>query len=498
MVGMIGFDYGTAAGTGARKRPGLFIGLFGKPRFAYDEQAWRFVAPPRTLPLLAYLVLHRGKAVAREAAAFALWPDETESDARSNLRRHLHYLQNALPPSEPDCPWVLAHGRTTLQWNVRARCRVDVAEFERSGEDAKALAQAVDLYAGDLLEDALDEWLVYDRERLRNLQIRYLERLSDSARSDGEFARALSYAQRLLAMDAVREDTIRQVMELRYAMGDRSGALSEFEQFAKRLRAVLDVEPMAETRACYESILRNAPVTRSAGEMSAQTENARQRWMLPFVGRETELDQLRTWWTRAARGSGSVGLIGGEAGIGKTRLLSEFSRLVTAEGGRVLQGGATVNEAVPYEPFIQALRNALPLIASAKIEGIWLSVLATLIPELRDRCPNLQPPAQVGAAQERGRLFEALVQVVGALAQRTADVARSRGPALGRFRDDRLLGISLAPHKCDAADRAGIVSRRRGGSAASASKAAPRAGARSALVPCDSWAGLRVRGRSSW
>ena len=397
----------------------LSIELFGKPRFSVDGRAWRFAAPPRTLPLLAYLIVHRRKPISRESVAFALWPDDAEVAARANLRRHLHYLQANLPPAKPGADWVVATGRSTLQWNPKAHARIDVVDFERLGADERTRDRAVKLYAGPLLEDSPDEWIVFERERLRDLQIAYLIQLSDAARRDGDFLEAIRLTRRLAEIDPWREDTVRQSMELRYAMGDRAGALAEFEEFEKRLAETLEVEPMAETRACYESIVRSAPIVYDPDarepDVPANAPASASHRALPFVGRDAELRSLRRWWTKGARGSGSVVLLAGEAGMGKTRLLGEFTRLVQAEGGFVISGGAASNETVPYQSILSALRGAMPLLVAAKIDRLWLSVLAQVIPELSDRVGGLEPAGHIEPKSERVRLFDAIVAACKAL-----------------------------------------------------------------------------------
>jgi DNA-binding SARP family transcriptional activator len=395
---------------------GLQIRLFGAAQLLFGQEVRRFRAPPRTLPLLAYLILHRAKPVRREVAAFTLWPDDDETSARANLRRHLHYLQNALPQPRSNQPWVLAEGRSTLGWNPRAACEIDVVEFERLSASDTFLEDADRLYAGDLLADLSDEWILYDRERLRGIELTNLDRLIASARRDGDFPRALRYAQRLLAMDPWREDAVRQAMELRYASGDRAGALAEFESFARRLRNDLDADPMPETVACYDSIVRNAAVLQPPrDERRIAGDGPAPKSELPFVGRDSELEQLRVWWTRAARGSGTLGLVSGEAGIGKTRLLSELKELAESEGGRVLVGATASFEAFAYEAVLDALSSATNMVATLNIDPIWISVVADLIPDLAARRPDLETPT-VAPDQVRTRLFEAIFQVLGGLA----------------------------------------------------------------------------------
>ena len=70
--------------------------------------------------------------------------------------------------------------------------------------------------------------------------------------------------------------------------------------------------------------------------------------ILPFVGRRDDLERLLETWNRAARGRGSFAFVGGEAGIGKSRLVLELSRAVEERGGRVLVGFTSSPESMPY------------------------------------------------------------------------------------------------------------------------------------------------------
>jgi DNA-binding SARP family transcriptional activator/predicted ATPase len=391
----------------------LTIGLFGSAGFAFGQEPWRFAAPPRTLPLLAYLILHRLRPVPRDVTAFALWPDDDEAAARANLRRHLHYLHAALPASPNEQMWVRVHGRTMLQWNLDAPCSIDVVNFERLSKTDASLDAADQLYAGDLLPDVNDDWILGERERLRAQELENLAKLIAAARRAGALAQALRYAQRLLSLDPWREDALRQAMELRYALGDRARALAEFEMFAARLQRDLDAEPMPETIACYESLQRDAPVLQMSADGAAAKDET-QRPILPFVGRDNELAQLHVWWTRAARGTGALGLVSAEAGVGKTRLLFELKHLVEAEGGRVLAGATPSLETLPYQAILEALNGVASAVATLSVDRVWIATLTEFLPELASRCPNLQPPP-ISPDLVRNRLVEAFFQILKAL-----------------------------------------------------------------------------------
>jgi len=393
----------------------LRLYLLGQFRFFDEAQPLKFSAPPKTLPLLAFLLLHAEQPITRETLAFTLWPDETESSARANVRRHLHHLAHVLPPAHNDAPWLLLDAKTA-QWNPQSDYWLDVAAFEQLSAHSDRLAEAVALYGGDLLENVYDDWLFYPREQLRTRFFSVLNQLILRCRAERNYAHALAYTRRLLAHDPLREDTVRLWMALCYETGDRAGALREYEQFARRLRQELAVEPMPETIALYESIIRNARLATELPMPVADATHATTRIVLPFIGRRAEMEQLRAAWSRAARHHGGMVLIGGEAGIGKTRLVSELALRVEAEGGRVLWGSATAASA-PYQAISEAFRSALPLIAALEIESLWLAAVATLVPELRARLPNLPTLVALDPERERTRLLEALARCVEGLAQ---------------------------------------------------------------------------------
>jgi DNA-binding SARP family transcriptional activator len=232
----------------------LSIHLFGHLRLFFDGRSHRFQGLPKTTLLLVYLLLHRPTAVPRLTLAFLLWDDVPESEARANLRCHLHDARRALPPGQP---WLLSDGKS-VQWNPNDVCWLALAEFEQLCQDNGRLAEAVTLYTGDLLSDLSDlyeDWLAPERERLQALYLSALARLGQREQAQGDLVQALAYARQLLAVDLLREDVVRQVLLLRSAVGDQAGALQFYQQFKERRTEEFDVALMAETTAVYQSIL---------------------------------------------------------------------------------------------------------------------------------------------------------------------------------------------------------------------------------------------------
>jgi DNA-binding SARP family transcriptional activator len=395
----------------------LRVHLFGRPRLSLDDEAFPIGGRPKVVPLLAYLLLHRGAPVPRRTVANALWPDEPEDEARANLRRHLNYLHNALPPAR-GVPWLIAEGGK-LQWNPQHEPWLDVTEFERLAALPERTADAVALYEDDLLVDVEEEWLDAERERLKALHRTLLAALVAKLRAARDYGPALLAAHALLQDDPWREDALRWALLIRYESGDRAGALAEYERFARALRDELDTEPMAETVALYEAIARDDV----SAETPAPQAGGRGRFRdgpdaLPFVGRGAELAALRERWNAAARGSGALVLIGGEAGVGKTRLVRELVAACEAQGALVHAAATTFPETTPYQPFVTLLRLAVPLAESLALDPLWRSAIAALVPAVAEHAHDLPPLAALEPARERLRLFEACANVWTALAAR--------------------------------------------------------------------------------
>ena len=134
---------------------------------------------PRAQSLLAYLILHAGGPQPRQRLAYILWPDSTEAQARTNLRKVIHQIRNSLPAAD-ECLYMT---RTAIQWNRNSPYWVDVLELDRmldrladDAGDVCSLQRVAELYAGELLPGNYDDWIGPQREdyrRQRPCRVRY-------------------------------------------------------------------------------------------------------------------------------------------------------------------------------------------------------------------------------------------------------------------------------------------------------------------------------------
>jgi DNA-binding SARP family transcriptional activator len=393
--------------------PGLRVNLLGDFRLSYDEAPVHGVDTPRLQSLLAYLVLHRDAPQLRHHLAFLFWPDSTEVQALTNLRNLLHHLRHDLPEADR----FLYVDAQTLQWRPDVPFAFDVAELESAVEEAQRAEQAGDraalraalervaaLYRGDLLPSCYDDWILPERERLRQTFIDKLEQLIQLLESQRDYPAAIAYAQRLLRHDPLREATYRRLMRLYALNDDRAAAVRTYHACATILQRELDVGPSPATREVYERLLQReappAPAPPSPAELAAT---------LPMVGRDREWMQLQEAWRAAAAGEARFVLLIGEVGIGKTRLVEEL--LTWADRQGIVTASARCYAAeggLPYAPVVAWLR-ARPL---PPLENVWLAEVARLLPELRAGRPDLPAPGPLSEVWQRQGLFDALAQAV--------------------------------------------------------------------------------------
>ncbi|WP_376788492.1 BTAD domain-containing putative transcriptional regulator [Thermoflexus sp.] len=307
---------------------------------------------PRLQALCVYLALHQGEPLDRRRLAFQIWPNVSEPAARRNLRQYLHRLRLHLRPLDPEGTLIVADGGIIV-FDAERSLWVDVLAFREQLQRAAAsdgavrlaaLRRAVDLYQGDLAPSVYDEWCNTERERLRQQYERALEQLVAAYEADRRWDEVAYWAERALQVNPLQESMYHKLMLAYAQLGDRAQALAVYERCRNTLQDALGVEPLPETQRLYQALRRGEPAPpREARPVGAVEEERRpasepseppagsnvvpassRRWVVPpLIGREEDLRWLHAA-VAEAQPRGVLLLIEGEAGIGKTRLVSEW------------------------------------------------------------------------------------------------------------------------------------------------------------------------------
>ena len=387
--------------------PTLHIQLLGELRLWLDDEPLHGPVRPRQQALLAYLLLHRHAPQSRRQIAFAFWPDSSERQAYTNLRKLYFQLRQLLPNADD----FLYADTLQLGWRAEAPFTLDVARLEQALErlaqadalDVAAVEQVVTLYRGELLPSCYDEWLLPLRRTLHEQVVRSLTQALEALIVQHEYAVGLQVATHLVRLDPLHEAAYRQLMHLRALSGDRAGALRVYHECVTVLEQELGVPPAAETQALYEHLLRVEPQPATPSRVFQS---------LPLVGRKAEWQTVQRVWQEARR-SPRLMLIWGEAGMGKTRLVEEMTHWARLRPGTVVYARTYAAEgALNYAPVTTWLRSE-PLRANLdRLDRVWLSEIARLLPELHRDFPDLPPPAPMSEGWQRQRFYEVLARAV--------------------------------------------------------------------------------------
>jgi len=429
----------------------LRLAVLGPPEVFHEGSRLPF-ALRKAQALLLYLAVQGGMHSRSKLAAF-LWPDSDPPDARRTLRNAIMLLRSLLADPNPSAaPASLSPGQEAhllskgdlIGLNPQAPLELDLDVVQQAYTAAQRFAtppsepqrttlvsqvqQALDLVRGPFLdgfwlreETGFDEWHEQQQQQWQvRLQV-LCERLSAWQEADGELEPARATLLRWLVLDPLSEEASQRLMRMHLARGDASAALQVYATCRVRLAEELQVKPSAETVALAEHI--RATAARRGSPTARPTTTAENQppseLVAPLVGRAAAFTQLVGRYQQARQGQPQVVLLLGEAGIGKTRLASEFVAWARAQGAEVLSGQAfEMGGRLPYQLLVEALRPRLEAENAPEdlLDDLWLAELARLLPELRVRYPDLPTPTE-DELTAKGRLFEAVARLLDALAR---------------------------------------------------------------------------------
>jgi DNA-binding SARP family transcriptional activator/tetratricopeptide (TPR) repeat protein len=272
------------------------------------EDAW---PTRRAAELVQLLALADRRRLPRDAVIEALWPQLAPDAGAANLRKAAHHARRAL--ADPRAV-VLRGGMVQLFPDHLVE--TDVEAFARDGK--------VTAYGGDLLPDApYESWVQEPRERLR---ARYVELLLRDEQ-----------LERVVELEPTEELAYRALIKRELQHENLTAAIRWYARLRAALRRDLGAAPGAETVELYERIL--------AGLSSPGAD---------FVGRDLELARA-TAALRFPAGPAAIALRG-PAGIGKSALCAQISRIGEAEGWAAV--GVTVLESRrPYAPLVAVVER---------------------------------------------------------------------------------------------------------------------------------------------
>ena len=376
--------------------------LFGSPRV---EGSLESIPLERPAWLCLYLVM-RADWVSRDELACLFRPETDDVTALSALRLILHRAKKFLWAASLEI-----EGK-----RVRLLLPCDVQRFEILCANQSWL-EALEIYQADFLAGFeaptgtdLPAWLEFERLRLRHLWTEAVLQRVTILENSADYGVAIGWLERLLSLEPLTENAVQALLRCLLKRGQRPQAVLVFERFAALLKLKFNLLPEAATKAILEP--------------SPEVPPVRTISLLPLLGRETELGQLRTWLLSTNRLVCIVGL----GGSGKTRLGLEVARLLRPNfvHGTVFIDGTALTTSLQFP---QALVSALGIPAGASLETALstflhdkamlllldnfehLTATRTIIHDLLEAAPNLR--VLLTSRVRLGSSFETVLDLSG-------------------------------------------------------------------------------------
>ena len=219
--------------------PPLRLHLLGG--FALEIGGRLTTLPFQAQRVLAPVAVHDGPPIARTVLAEQLWPEVGGARAQASLRTALWRLRQTDPRLVTARQDLLQVGRA-----VEVDVRLMLAQAARLLSPTAELRPedvCLDSLRADLLPTWDEEWLLLERERVRQQRLHALDALTHRLRARGRYAEAVEAALAALAAEPLRESAQAALIDVHLAEGNVTEAYRQYERYARILRGELGLAP---------------------------------------------------------------------------------------------------------------------------------------------------------------------------------------------------------------------------------------------------------------
>lgn len=394
----------------------LQLQLLGPLRVCRDG-AEVAAGPPQQAFLLAVLLARAGRPVSTNELIDLIWGDDVPATALNIIQKYIGALRRILEPGLTDRgngSFLLRRGKSYLFTVVSGG--LDLLVFrEHVGAARAALAQGNDRTALDHYVQALGLWRgpagggITDGTSATTIFAALDEEFYDACVAAARCAESIGLVQQVLpalqlaaSMAPFHEPVHAALISALGAAGRQGEALSAFHTIRDRLADELGIDPGAELGEAHRRLLTPPPSAPSAAPI----------FVTSLVGRLEEIAVLRRTVENAIAGGTAIGIVEGEPGVGKTRLLEEAASVAGRHQALVVWGSCLEGDGTPSMwPWEQALGSVVDSLPAPAREKWMASDLGILL------APQNAADRTLPDGNAQFRLFE---QVVALISQASA------------------------------------------------------------------------------
>jgi DNA-binding SARP family transcriptional activator len=346
---------------------------------------------PRKFSLLLYLAAERGRPIARSVLQDLIFPDQTEKNGRHSLRELVYRLRQAGFPLTSDVQGI--HVDAAL---VTSDLDVLLAATPPDDDQLRQIERGfLPGYAPEHSEGFV-EWLDGFRARSTFDACKSLVVEIGQSRAVGDWSRTELAARACLALDPLSETATLAMAEVLAVSGAKNRAIDLLDSY------VGEIGHRTRELRIAPSMLRRRIGERSQGYPSTSGS------LSPFVGREREMRILHEQMALARQGNGRCVAVVGEAGIGKTRLVTEFCQLLGFDGVGVASTAAQPHDVHrPFGAFADLFPRLMGMPGALGISPDSMSLLQRMVSR-----PSSESPAFADAIRDGDSFSHAITHAI--------------------------------------------------------------------------------------
>ncbi len=397
-----------------------------------DSQLWQ---SRQLRTILKLLVAKRGTPVPGSQIIEHIWPDKDPEIGNQHLYVRISQLRKILKSSGLH-NIIQTCGQGYVFNADENHCWIDVEDFEKIADKGRKYLEIKDynaaiqlfqkaavIYRADyLIEDLYEDWTISERERLRDRYLVVLTEMAEAYAQTGRYRHAIDISRKILALDSYRESTFFRLMLYYYFLGEKAKSLEIFQQckdFLYKEMAVLpDIALINLAKRIRSGELLGGrgttfdyPTPVYTGQLYEVPYSLSET---PFVGRDIEYSWLVHQFDTSEP---STVWIQGETGIGKTRLIEEFTKGYQKSNATVLKLQPNQKDSQPYALWISAFRQ-YPQIFNT--DGLQTQTRETIAHLLSDENLTAEKYDDTKLSSHHHQIAEAIVDIL--LIKRTTQV----------------------------------------------------------------------------
>lgn len=294
-----------------------------------EKNGERLLFPFRKAEIMLFYIAQEG-CVSRENLKFIFWSDRDENQASNNLRNAIYQLKKKIPDH------FIADKKGVYLKNISS----DIDSIKELINPQKAIAK---LFLEEPMKSIIfpnlpefDEWLLTTREWIKRKIADAIRSRTTNCYENGLGEELLDSLSALLVLDPFDEDSMLELIEAYCKTGCTAKAVCLYNTFCKRMESEIGISPSDRAKNVFRKLI-----------ASLENENGGDRGHL-FCGRKAEVEKILAF-SAQNEGKSLIFFVHGEAGVGKTSLVSHVVKLLSAPGADIFSSRSlSVGEAYPF------------------------------------------------------------------------------------------------------------------------------------------------------